>query len=266
MAQPYQPPVRDLLELPVPRFGRYNPWPEYLAMGFADEHVPELIRMATDAGLVEGDENETATHGGIHAWRTLGLLRAEAAVEALLELFDVDDDWVREEIPAVLGMIGSAAFEPAHRALARYSLDPDDPWKAAAASNTLVEIARRFPGMRDAAVATLSRRLRWWARHDPTLNTSLIDDLVELKAVEAAPLIEEVFANGAADLSIGDDWEDVQLELGLIAERTTPHPPRTPLARLHPTPDRRERTPRRDETRARRKAEKAARQRNRKRR
>ena len=207
-------------------------------MGFSAEDVPELVRMAIDAELVEGDDEAAETYGGIHAWRTLGLLRAEAAIEPLVGLLgETDDEWALDELPEVLGMIGPAAFEPLRVALASWSLQRVS-WMAGAAARGLMEIARRFPETRDAAVAALTRQLRWWVRHDSALNTILIANLVVLAAVEAAPVMEEAFAAGAVDTWLISDWEDVQVALGLLPERITPRPVYVP-AWLHSTPKRR---------------------------
>jgi HEAT repeat protein len=265
MSTPYLPPLDQLLVLGEPEFGHRKKWLDYLAMGFTAEHVPELVRMATDPSLASDDSELPAAYGAVHAWRALGQLRAEAAMEPLLRLLEDDDDWAREELPRALAMMGPPAFEPLRAALARWSRDPE-PWAAASAANGLVEMAQRFPETRDAVLGVLARQLRWWARHDPILNTMLIHDLVELGAVEAAPEIEAAFAAGAVDTWFDDDWEDVQVSLGLLAERVTPRPEFAPAVRLHPIPagsappakaaaDRK----------ARRKAEKAARQRNRQR-
>lgn len=267
MSTPYLPPLDQLLSFGIPRFGHRNPWPDYVALGFTAEHVPELIRMTCDDVLDAGDENDAATYAGIHAWRTLGQLRAEAAIEPLIDLMEMDGDWPREEVPTVLGMIGPAAIEPLRLALSEWSRDADEPWPAGAAGSGLAEVAGRFPETRDTVVAILVRQLRWWGRQWPILNTMLIDDLIDLKATEAAPLIEEVFAAGAADTELSDDWEDVQVRLGLLPERITPRPPYVPRFRLRPIPDGRGAAPRpAGDTKRRRKAEKAARQRNRKRR
>jgi hypothetical protein len=148
----------------------------------------------------------------------------------------IDSDVAHGELPVVLGMIGPAAIEPLRAALGRWSL-ASAPWAAGAAGSALAEIAQRFPETRDTAVAALTRQLRWWARHDPDLNAMLVHDLVELHAVEAAPVIEEAFAADAVDTSWGDDdWEDVQVALGLLPERITPREPYVPPVRLRPMP------------------------------
>ncbi len=65
-------------------------------------------------------------------------------------------------------------------------------------------------------------RLEHYARNERFVNAEIIYVLADLKAVEAAPLIEEAFAADAVDLSMMGDWESVQIELGLLEKRTTP--------------------------------------------
>lgn len=269
MSTPYPSPVDQLLVLGEATFG--FGWIDYPAMGLAAEHVPELIRMATDEALSGADQDAVELWGPVHAWRALGQLRAEAAVEPLFALFerfeaaDEPDDYVRNDIPRVLGMIGPAAFEPLRGFLARVALD-EEGWTAAAGSDGLTVLAQHHPEMRDAVVRALMRQLQWWARQDEGLNSLLIANLVELKAVEAAPMIESVFAAGAVDLLFGD-WEDAQVGLGLIPERITPRPRHVLRSRFRSAPA--SGAPARgggDAAKRRRKAQKAARQRSRKRR
>jgi hypothetical protein len=47
--------------------------------------------------------------------------------------------------------------------------------------------------------------------------------------VESAPVMEAAFAADRVDISINGDWEDVQVELGLLPERRTPKPRYTSL-------------------------------------
>ena len=52
MRHDYTDPVARLLDYGGFDLRRINePWPDYLELGFSGEHVPELIRMATDDGL-----------------------------------------------------------------------------------------------------------------------------------------------------------------------------------------------------------------------
>src|SRR5712692_8184689 len=83
-------------------------WPDYLALGLGPEHIPELIRLATDRELhnleaEDYDENDLSFWAPVHAVRALGQLRAEEAIEPLLPLFDEaqNDEWMVEDLVRV---------------------------------------------------------------------------------------------------------------------------------------------------------------------
>jgi uncharacterized protein DUF1186 len=205
-------------------------WPDYGQLGLGPEHIADLIRMATDPQLNRADEDNQAVWAPIHAWRALGQLRAAEAVEPLLSLHDTleDKDWILQELPAVYGLIGS----PAVPALSAYLADPEhDLWSRVAAANGLAKIGQRHPEARAAAIAAISSVLERHAEHDEALNGSLVSDLIDLMAVEAAPTIERAFADDDVDTMVAGDWEDVQIALGLLTERSTPRPSYNPLSR-----------------------------------
>src|SRR5438105_3414991 len=107
----YPPPLDELLRLGEPVEG--EDWPDYLQKGFGPEHVPDLLRMAGDDELHDADTETPLVWAPLHAWRTLGQLRAAEAAGELVDLFDrladEPDDWLYDEVPEVLGMIGPAA-------------------------------------------------------------------------------------------------------------------------------------------------------------
>ncbi len=93
----YPEPVSKLLTYGEQGDGRRNErWPDYLELGLSDEHVSDLIRMATDMELNRSSGESTEIWAPLHAWRALGQLGAEPAAEHLVRLFDLleDDDWV----------------------------------------------------------------------------------------------------------------------------------------------------------------------------
>lgn len=235
MAEPYAAPLDRLLALGRPAM-RLDTWEDYRALGIGDEHVAELIRLAADPELLWTDAEDERGWAPIHAWRALGQLRAEAAVDPLLEVLDEleDSDWAHEDLPLVFGMIGAAAVP----SLARYLADSDrDEWNRTAAAGGLKEIARAHPEARDDAVAALARQMGKWYRSPETVNSFVMSYLVDLGVREAAPEIEAAFEADAVDLLIRGDWEDVQVDLGLIPERTTPAPKwRFRAPRLAPSP------------------------------
>lgn len=210
----YAPPVDKLLTYGEGKNAAPDKWPNYLELGLGPEHIPDLIRMATDENLNWADSDSLEVWAPIHAWRTLGQLRAEAAVEPLLSLFeDLDEnDWVMDELPEVFGMIGSAALP----ALAAYIADASfDEEARISAIPSIEKIGTRWPEARPASVVLLMKQLELFAKNEPEINGFLVLGLVELKATEALPLIERAFAARRVDPMIMGDWEDVQIEFGL---------------------------------------------------
>ncbi len=217
-------PVAQLLTLGDVRSQRE--WPDYLALGLTLDHVPDLIRMTQDEGLHWADAGSAEVWAPIHAWRALATLGAEEAVPSLVALFDridvYDDDWVGEDLPKALGVLGPAAILELRDYLADAA---HGLWARVAASASLAQIGQRHPEARPLCVAILAGQLEDFVQLDPTLNGFIINALVDLKAVEAASVMRRAFEAEQVDFSILGDWEDVQILLGLRQERRTPHPP-----------------------------------------
>ena len=208
----YPPPVDQLLALGDVRGDRE--WRDYPALGLGPEHVPALIRMATDHDLNEADEESDEVWAPLHAWRALGQLRAQAAIEPLLGQFEEldDSDWFTEEMPEVFGLIGPVAIP----ALVAYLADEErGTYPRVTAVTCLQQIGQQYPEARDDCVAALTRQLEAFRQNDPTLNAFLMLSLTKLQAVEAAPLMERAFAEETVDELVMGDWDDVQVELGL---------------------------------------------------
>ncbi len=199
---------------------------DYRALGIGPEHIPALIEIAADRRY------DLATvpvvWARIHGWRALGTLRATEAIGPLMALLDRagDDTWILDEVPRALGSIGAPALAEA----ARYLADSErSVWGRIAAGTALAEIAQHDPDARGDCVTVLTEQLRHFEEQDDDVNAFLICDLLDLDAVESAAVIEEAFAAHRVDLSINGDWEDVQVELGILPARVTPRP------RLWPT-------------------------------
>ena len=227
--QTYGPPVDQLLTLGGDVESMSQPWPDYPArFGLTAEHVPDLLRILADPVLLdldyELDEDDPRVWAVVHAWRVLGQLRAEAAIEPMLALMITleDVDWLTDDGPEVLGLIGPAAIAPTTAALARTAATA---FPAISYSHALQAIAEHYPEARDVVVAALIAQLELYRRNDEGLNAFLILHLAELKILDAAPLMEAAFAAGRVDDMVMGDWEDVQIELGLLAERLTPFKP-----------------------------------------
>jgi hypothetical protein len=224
----YPPPVDHLLTLGRPSSGL--PWADYRSLGLSEEHVPALLELLGDERLswesFDDHSDETPFWGKVHAWRALGQLRADAAVELLIHILvtEDEDDWAAGDIPQVLGMIGPAALPPLRTALPVAARREGDSWQAIQLASALREIGARHPEAREQVVEALVRQLKLWEHQDAEVNGFLVQDLVELRATEAVPVMQEAFEAEAVDESIMGDWEDVQVAPGLLAERRTPPP------------------------------------------
>jgi hypothetical protein len=217
----YKPPVDRLLTYGDCR--EIHHWPNYLESGFTDVHIPELIRMATDPELNMAYSDTQEVWAPVHAWRTLGQLKAEDAIEPLIGMLkhiDEDDaDWVNEELPKVLGMIGLSTLP----LLKKYATDTTNHFYARiAALRSIREIATNHVYTRDECVTFLSSQLKNFQENDASFNGFLIGYLMDLKAIESSMLIQQAFQANCVDETIAGDWEDVQVEYGLIEERNTP--------------------------------------------
>src|SRR6266566_1441379 len=194
----YQPPVDKLLTYGESNLMTPDEWPDYQELGIGPEHIPDLIRMATEEELNEADSESREVWAPIHAWRALGQLRAVEAVEPLLGLFDrlEYDDWVNEELPDVFGMVGPAALP----ALAEYIADLShiDSSRISAIAG-IENIGKRWPDAKGESITLLEERLKQFEENEPDVNGFIVEALVELGAREAAPVIERAFDEGYVD-------------------------------------------------------------------
>ncbi len=217
----YTEPVATLLTLGDVRGEKA--WRDYLALGFTEQHVPDLCQLILDKELFWADSESDEVWSAIHGWRTLAQLKAESAIPALIKLLgqDDDNDWASEELPVVFGHIGAAALEPLTAFLAD---DKHNQWIRSSAGSSFAEIGQRHPELREQCITILTRQLEQFDQQTDTFNALLIGNLCDLQAVEAAPVMEQAFAADKVDLMIQGDWEAVQIELGLLTERITPEP------------------------------------------
>jgi hypothetical protein len=249
----YTDPVARLLTFGEPVDGGPEGWPDVVSrFGFGAGDVDELIRMACDPVLNLTETDGDGIWAPVHAMRALGQLRAEAAVAPLLALSATKAGEFMPDhgLSQVFGMIGPAAIGP----VAGFLLDPATPtFPAAAAAESLREIARRHPSYRAECIEILERRLRSPAPMDATINGFVVSALLDLAAVGSIEVIADAFRRDVIDLSIAGDLEDVEIELGLRERRTTAKPryvtvpdDRRPSLPTPPPPVRREKVGRND--------------------
>ncbi len=223
----YTPPVNKLLTIGEPESVNPDKWPDYMEFGLDPEHIPDLIRMATDRKLRDLEEEDYEDEdpdywAPIHAIRALGQLHAETAIEPLVNLLAElkDDEWMFEELPLVFGMLGPAAIP----ALAAYLADTShEMYSRSYASNGITEIADRYPESREECIAIISKQLENFEENDEELNAFLVTNLLHIKAVETLPLIERAFKADKVDDFIVD-LDDVLVGFGLKEREIVDNP------------------------------------------
>jgi hypothetical protein len=216
------PAAASLLTLgPSAILNRVEAWPDYPTLyGLSDRDIPALIQLATDLELALGDVDAPETWAPLYARRALGQLRAAAAAEPLLQLFDAEledarlvEDALLVELPLVYRLIGPAAIKP----LKAHMGDRSKKWLSrAGAAEALAIIGRHYEVAYHDCVRALTQQLQEYVKQNPEFNGFLITFLIRLGAVEMAPLMEQVFAHKKVDRQITGDWDQVQADLGLI--------------------------------------------------
>ncbi|WNZ22886.1 DUF1186 domain-containing protein [Leptolyngbya sp. NK1-12] len=213
----YSPLVDALLQLGEKHLRLRNKWADYAEVfGLTADHIPELIQMAIDQDLNWANSESLEVWAPVHAWRALGQLKAEAAIDPLLSVFNQmeDSDWFREEMPAVFALIGPAVLAPVKDFLA----NPENAfycrWTAA---NILVKLGKAHPEVRQDCIVALVERLEQFSKNSREFNGMIISCLIDLQAQDTAPQIERAYAAKWVDVSICGDWIDVQRDLGLIS-------------------------------------------------
>ncbi|MEI8379991.1 MAG: DUF1186 domain-containing protein [Planctomycetota bacterium] len=152
----------------------------------------------------------------VTAWRALRELKAEAAVEPLINILcvldDEFDDWAQEELPYVFGAIGEATLEPLTQ-VAKDEAKPD--FIRSIAVHGLRRLIQYYPDTRARIVPSLLKLMSEAASEKIQFNLTLLDVLVDLHVVEAAEPIERAFAGNLLDVGYLGDWETVRQKLGV---------------------------------------------------
>jgi hypothetical protein len=223
----YSPIIKKLIALGEKNTDWIDPGFDYQEIGITKEHIPELIDIIRQINKFwpEEESDSDEVFAPIHAWRALGQLRAEEGIQALVELIvqneELESDWIMEEIPKVMGMIGPESIP----ALQAYLQNPQKKvWASATMSQCLEEVGKQNPESRPACVQALQIGLEDYAVNDFTTNTFLITSLASLKAVEAVSLVERAYRADRVDLSVMGDFEDYQMAVGILEKRLTPPP------------------------------------------
>ena len=141
----------------------------------------------------------------------------------LIELFDdlYDDDWALSDLGQVMGMIGEAAIDP----LASFLNESHHPeFARVIAVDGLAKVAQTYPEYRECVIRKFRDYMASPDTSGKTLNGLMVGKLLDLEAVELIDDIRRMFEIGCVDIYCAGDLQDVEIELGLRSERSTPEP------------------------------------------
>ncbi len=169
---------------------------------FGPAAIDPLIAIAIDEELHFAHQARPEIWAPLHAVQLLGELRAAEAIQPLLPLFTWDDDWLEEALPECFGEIGQPALAPLRELLFD---ETKDFYARVRAGAGLVKIAERHPELRPDVVAVF---VDWLAQakartaDDKSFNGFVVCYLLDLKARETEPAIQQAFEQGIVDRSI----------------------------------------------------------------
>jgi hypothetical protein len=205
----------------------WDDWEDYSQFKFTSENIPELIRMGTDEHLLlDEDVSDEAVWAPMHAWRALTQLYAVEAIPPMVKLFSLieesESDLISEGLLDVIVAFGPPAIEPLTKFLFE---EKDGSSGLVAAGESLSHISGNHPEYRDRIVHIITATLEARGPANPKdINGFWIADLLDLNAVESYPVIKQAFDEGRVNERIAGDLEEVEIELGLRTERSTPSP------------------------------------------
>jgi len=186
---------------------------DYVArLGLTDDDVPELLAAAKQWARQQEqdwpeDKDDMSPYAPIHAWRALAQLKTTRAVGPLLDLIDPldanGDDWYLQEFPKVFAWIGPAAI-PALRDYLADATHAEFP--RICAIHALKETAERHPQARDEVIGILIDALSRFEDTNTTVNAFIIRHLLDMKATEAAEMIERAHAADRVNTEISGVW------------------------------------------------------------
>ena len=111
------------------------------------------------------------------------------------------------------GLIGPAAIP----ALGALLVDPDkEAWRKAFLLRALEQIAEKHPAQQDVCIRTVTDVLQRFRENELDMNGFLVASLMNFKAIEEAPLVQEAYEAGYVNERICGTWKELGINMGSI--------------------------------------------------
>lgn len=193
---------------------------DYKSLGITTEHITDLMRMATNANLLNSidDEDNSGFCAAVHSWYALGQLQVPEIVPQLLDMVDqYDFDYLFEnEYPRVFKLIGVSGIS----SIEKYIFDESKSYLGR--SYGIESLKKLGEDYREECVAVLSDFLT--KPSCPDLAGITVCALIDLEASEHIDVIRTAFNRGYVNIDISGDLEDVEIAFGIREKRSTPPP------------------------------------------
>jgi hypothetical protein len=198
--------LHPLLTLPLDYGG------SYFEFNLTAQHIPDLIRLGTDQRLLLRAEDDPYRAAPVHAWRNLGLLRAQEAIKPLTRTFSLADMLVAREMPDVFALFGAPAVPVLGEILVESHYFP--------LMRVMALVCLRRVGdnstmeARALIVSYVVQALSQYEQNPRFLNAYLIRMLLDVGAGDgAAPLIAAVYRARLVDEELAGKWADIKKRL-----------------------------------------------------
>lgn len=191
-------------------YSSFEAVPTVADLGLGVQDAPELMRMAVDPEF-KFTQLDEAAGAPVWAWYLLGELNPPGAIPLLVGLLGpdgVDEGWASVVLPEVLSGLGRAAVPELAAVLRDEEKKPFTRWLA---SECLRHIGVDHPEFRAEVVAVITGQLERFAEQEEMFNGMLVGDLLDLKAVESAAVIERAFAAGRVAEGVAGDRQRCRL-------------------------------------------------------
>lgn len=211
-----------LLGLPAPEENQVMPVTFYAERDFTAEDGAGIIAQWMDLELEE-EEAEVSDAALMHAWSIIAYFGGKDGRQFLIKELrlacSIDDEFFIIRFPDLMLAAGPEAVP---ELISELKDAPNHEAILMELASTLTEFARHDID-RDAALGAQVEMLRGDPRHRG-LKGMIVADLIELTGDRYLPEIRQAFEENLVDVSIGGDLEDVEIQLGVRAERSGPTP------------------------------------------
>ena len=137
----------------------------------------------------------------LHAVKLLGMLADPRAlpqlVNALIQAYEVEDDWIMEDLPTVFGRIGLPAISHLEKFIHAYGMDNEYLWSRSTAANGLVAIALNYPHEQKHIITFLHGL--FLEEYNPEFLGFVAGSLLDIGDPSSIPVLEKAFDRGVVD-------------------------------------------------------------------